>query len=51
VAELVSAAVKACGATSMKDMGAVMKVATQQAAGRADGRQLSTAVKAALLGG
>ncbi|MBM65355.1 MAG: glutamyl-tRNA amidotransferase [Myxococcales bacterium] len=51
VAALVARAIEASGATSMRDMGAVMKLATEEAAGRADGRQLSTAVKAALLGG
>lgn len=33
---------------SMKQMGQVMKLATAQAAGRADGKHLSTAVRAAL---
>ncbi|CAB0536972.1 GatB/YqeY domain-containing protein [Corynebacterium diphtheriae bv. gravis] len=33
---------------SMKQMGQVMKLATAQAAGRADGKRLSTAVRAAL---
>lgn len=33
---------------SMKQMGQVMKLATVQAAGRADGKRLSTAVRAAL---
>ncbi|HIX79518.1 MAG TPA: GatB/YqeY domain-containing protein, partial [Candidatus Corynebacterium faecipullorum] len=32
----------------IKQMGNVMKVATAKAAGRADGKRLSTAVKAAL---
>ena len=48
---LVARAVESSGATSMRDMGAVMKLATAEAAGRADGRQLSSAVKAALQGG
>lgn len=36
------------GATSMKDMGAVMKEATSRAGLAADGRKLSTLVRAAL---
>ncbi|MBG6122545.1 GatB/YqeY domain-containing protein [Corynebacterium aquatimens] len=48
VAALVQDAVAEVGATSMKDMGAVMKVANALAAGRADGKRLSAAVKAAL---
>lgn len=51
VTELVAAAIDEAGASSMRDMGAVMKLATAKAAGRADGRQLSSAVKAALQGG
>jgi len=51
VSALVARAIDACGATSMREMGAVMKLVTAEAAGRADGRQLSTAVKAALQGG
>ena len=33
------------GATSMKDMGKVMGVATKQLAGKADGRLISEVVK------
>lgn len=51
ISSLVAEAVESVGATSMREMGAVMKVVTAKAAGRADGRQLSTAVKAALQGG
>lgn len=38
---LVKAAIAEAGATSKKDMGAVMKVAQAKAAGRADGKALS----------
>lgn len=38
---LVKAAIAEAGATSKKDMGAVMKVAQAKAAGRADGKTLS----------
>lgn len=42
---LVREAIQEVGATSAKDMGAVMKVATAKAAGRADGRALSAEVR------
>lgn len=45
---LVAGAIADAGATSKKDMGAVMKLANERAAGRVDGRALSTAVSAAL---
>jgi uncharacterized protein len=45
VSELVSAAIAETGATGMQQMGAVMRVAQQKAAGRADGRRLSTEVR------
>lgn len=45
---LVDAAVADTGATSMAQMGQVMKEATAKAAGRADGKRLSEAVKARL---
>jgi len=48
VAALVAAAIAETGATSKAQMGAVMKVATERAAGRADGKALSTAVAAQL---
>ncbi|MFM7103198.1 MAG: GatB/YqeY domain-containing protein [Verrucomicrobiota bacterium] len=41
--ELVKAAIAEAGAVSKKDLGAVMKIATARAAGRADGRGLSAA--------
>jgi len=41
---LVQGAIKEAGATSKKDMGAVMKLAGAKAAGRADGRTLSALV-------
>lgn len=45
---LVAACIAETGATSKKEMGAVMKLATERAAGRADGKALSQAVNAAL---
>ena len=49
VEALVKAAIAEVGATSKKDLGAVMKVAAARAAGRADGKALSGLV-ARLLG-
>jgi uncharacterized protein len=46
--QLVKAAVAEVAATSKAQMGAVMKVATEKAAGRVDGRTLSQAVQKAL---
>ena len=48
LAELVDVAVEATGASSMAQMGQVMREATAKAAGRADGKRLSEAVKARL---
>ena len=45
VAALVAAAIQEAGAASMQDMGKVMKIATPQAAGRADGKVLSAEVR------
>ncbi len=45
VAELVRAAIEQAGATGMAGMGAVMKAAQGQAAGRVDGKRLSTEVR------
>jgi uncharacterized protein len=45
VSELVAAAIAETGASGMQQMGAVMRVAQQQAAGRADGKRLSTEVR------
>jgi uncharacterized protein YqeY len=47
---LVAKAVSESGATSMKDMGAVMKLAVAKAEGRADGSRISAAVKRRLGG-
>ena len=44
VEAIVKAAIAESGATSKVQMGAVMKLATERAAGRADGRALSAAV-------
>jgi uncharacterized protein len=45
IAELVTAAIAETGATGMPQMGAVMKAAQAKAAGRADGKRLSTEVR------
>jgi uncharacterized protein YqeY len=45
---IVADAIADTGATGPKDMGRVMPVAMQRTAGRADGRRVSAAVKAAL---
>ncbi len=45
---LVAEAVATTGATGPRDMGRVMPVAIARAAGRADGRRISAAVKTAL---
>jgi uncharacterized protein len=47
---LVDAAVADTGASSPRDMGAVMKQLASQVAGRADGRAVASAVKARLAG-
>jgi hypothetical protein len=47
---IVEEAVAALGATSMKEMGQVMKVVAARTAGRADGRLVSELVKARLAG-
>jgi uncharacterized protein len=47
---LVQAAIVAVGAAGPKDLGKVMKEAQAKAAGRADGKRLSSAVKTALGG-
>ncbi|WP_461218276.1 GatB/YqeY domain-containing protein [Lapidilactobacillus salsurivasis] len=46
--EAVSAAIAETGATSMKDMGAVMKALMPKVKGRADGGKVNQLVKAAL---
>jgi uncharacterized protein len=48
--ELVDAAVAEVGATSMRDMGAVMKRLSPRVTGRADGRAVADAVKSRLSG-
>jgi uncharacterized protein len=50
VSELVAAAIAESGASGMPQMGAVMRVAQQKAAGRADGKRLSTEVRRQLSG-
>lgn len=46
--ELVVQAIAASGATSLRDLGAVMKLVAPQTVGRADGRVVSEMVKAQL---
>jgi uncharacterized protein len=46
--EIIQAAIKETGATSRAQLGQVMKVATEKAAGRIDGKTLSQAVQKAL---
>jgi uncharacterized protein YqeY len=48
VAALIDAAITEVGATSKKEMGQVMKLVQERAAGRADGKALSQAVMAKL---
>ena len=50
VADLVRATIKATGAAGMPQMGAVMKAAQASAAGRVDGKRLSTEVRKQLAG-
>ena len=45
VEALVKSSIAEAGATSRKDMGAVMKILNEKAAGRADGRTLSAEVQ------
>jgi uncharacterized protein YqeY len=45
VSALVLAAIAETGATSRKEMGAVMKIVNEKAAGRADGRTISAEVQ------
>lgn len=48
LAQIVTQAIARTGATSIKDMGAVMKVVKQDAGGLVDGKRASDAVRAAL---
>lgn len=48
LAQLIDAAITACGATSPKDMGKVMAIVNPQIRGRADGRHVADLVKARL---
>jgi uncharacterized protein len=48
LADLVEAALAATGASSPRDMGAVMKRLAPQVAGRADGRRIAAVVKSRL---
>jgi uncharacterized protein YqeY len=48
VSVMVDTAIKATGASSMADMGKVMGMVTKEVSGRADGKTISTLVKARL---
>jgi uncharacterized protein len=48
IIEVVNESIAQAGATSKAHMGAVMKIATEKAAGRVDGKTLSQAVQKAL---
>lgn len=48
--DFINAIIAKTGASSMKDMGKVMGMATKQLAGRADGKTVSTLVKKLLMG-
>ena len=48
--QLVRDAIAEAGASDVKDLGKVMPIAIQRAAGRADGKRLSSAVREALSG-
>jgi uncharacterized protein YqeY len=50
LADIVAAAVAETGATSARDMGAVMKIVQPRVAGRADGRRVSDEVRRRLTG-
>jgi uncharacterized protein YqeY len=50
IAAIVTEAIAETGATGMPQMGAVMKAAQAKAAGRADGKRLSTEVRRQLAG-
>lgn len=50
LAQLVAAAIDQTGATGMPDMGKVMKVLTQQVAGRAEGARVAAEVRGKLSG-
>jgi uncharacterized protein YqeY len=51
IRRVVSEAIAACGASSMKDMGAVMKIVTPKLKGAADGAVISGIVRGMLGGG
>ena len=51
LATLVDEVIRETGASGPKDMGRVMPILIERAAGRADGRRLSAAARAALSGG
>jgi uncharacterized protein YqeY len=50
ITDLVAVAIAETGATGMRQIGAVMRVAQEKAAGRADGKRLSTEVRRQLTG-
>ncbi len=50
LADIISAAINETGASSMRDMGAVMKQVTARTTGRADGKKVSEMVRQRLSG-
>lgn len=48
LAEIVSAAVAQCGATTVRDLGAVMKLVMARTAGQVDGKRAQAVVREAL---
>lgn len=50
IEEMIAKAIADSGASSMRDMGAVMKLVTPQTTGRADGKLVSELVKKKLMG-
>lgn len=50
IEKIVTAAIEQVGAQSMQDLGKVMPVAIQMAAGRADGKQINAVVRQKLAG-
>ncbi len=48
IREVIKQAIEECGATSMKNMGQVMKLVMPKVKGRAEGKHVNELVKAAL---
>jgi uncharacterized protein YqeY len=45
LAEIIAAVIKEAGATSLKDMGRVIGLASKQLAGKADGKEIAARVR------